>query len=246
MVLTSCKSKKGVSENSSFDVLSTKKIVNNHYNNSFSKNTISAKINIDYEDDKTGVGATIRMRMEKDKVIWMSATKLGIPIAKVMITPTNVSYYEKIEKRYFDGDFSLLSKWFGAELNFEMIQNLLLGQAIQNLKKDRYIAELNGDLYQLSLEHNKELWSILFFLNPDNFKMSKQEIRNPEKQQLLSVSYQNYSKINGEIFPENINVRVIDKNKITTIKMEYRSVEFNEELTFPFSFPDGYKEIKIK
>lgn len=246
MIFTSCKSKKGVSENRSLDVLSTKKIVNNHYNNSFSKNTISAKINIDYEDDKTGVGVTIRMRMEKDKVIWMSATKLGIPIAKVMITPTNVSYYEKIEKRYFDGDFSLLSKWLGADLNFEMIQNLLLGQAIQNLKKDRYIAELNGDLYQLSLEHNKELWSILFFLNPDNFKMSKQEIRNPEKQQLLSVSYQNYSKINGEIFPENINVRVIDKNKITTIKMEYRAVEFNEELIFPFSFPDGYKEIKIK
>ena len=83
-------------------------------------------------------------------------------------------------------------------------------------------------------------------MNPDNFKINRQEIRNQEKQQLLSVSYPNYSKIKGEQFPKNIDIRAIDHKKITTINIEYRTVEFNESLTFPFSIPNGYKEISLK
>ena len=69
---------------------------------------------------------------------------------------------------------------------------------------------------------------------------------NQEKQQLLTVSYPNYKNIKGEQFPENINIRAIDHKKLTTINIEYRSVEFNENLTFPFSIPSGYKEISLK
>ena len=71
-------------------------------------------------------------------------------------------------------------------------------------------------------------------------------IRNPEKQQLLSVSYPSYNEIKGEQFPENINIRATDNKNLTTINIEYRSVEFNNKLTFPFSIPSGYKEISLK
>ena len=37
----------------------------------------------------------------------------GIPMAKALITPTRVSYYEKINNTYFDGDYSILTKMIG-------------------------------------------------------------------------------------------------------------------------------------
>mgnify|MGYP000610213333 CR=1 FL=1 len=37
-----------------------------------------------------------------------------------------------------------------------------------------------------------------------------------------------------------------DNKNLTTINIEYRSVEFNNDLTFPFSIPSGYKEISLK
>ena len=83
-------------------------------------------------------------------------------------------------------------------------------------------------------------------MNPENFKLNKQEIRNQEKQQIFSVSYPNYREIKGEQFPKNIYIRAIDHKNLTTINIEYRSVEFNEELTFPFTIPNGYKEISLK
>ena len=40
-------------------------------------------------------------------------------MAKALITPTKVSYYEKINNTYFEGDFSLLSNWLGTDLDFQ-------------------------------------------------------------------------------------------------------------------------------
>ena len=245
LIFTSCKSNKSTVD-SNINSISTKKIISSHYNVDFDQNTINAKINAKFKDEKTSVSFSIKLRLEKDKTIWMSATKLGFPVAKVKITPTRVIYYEKLQRTYFDGDFSLLSKWLGTELDYEKVQNILLGQAVLNLRKGKYDSKIEHNLYEIKPKKDTDLFGILFFMNPENFKLNKQEIRNQEKQQLLTVSYPNYKNIKGEQFPENINIRAIDHKKLTTINIEYRSVEFNENLTFPFSIPSGYKEISLK
>ncbi len=246
LVVTSCKTNKNIADAGTISNISTKKIINNHYNNNFHQQTVSARLNAKYRDKKIATTVSIKLRLEKDKTIWMSATKLGIPLAKVKITPNRVLYYEKLQRTYFDGDFSLLSKWLGTELNYEKVQNILLGQAILNLKKGRYYSVISENSYQLTPKKNNELFGILFFMNPENFKLDKQEIRHPEKKQLLSVSYPKYNEIKGEQFPKKINIRAIDTKNLTTINIEYRSVEFNRKLTFPFSIPKGYKKINLK
>lgn len=246
LVFTSCKTNRNVLEINAIEAISTKRIINNHYNGTFNQKTIDAKINAKYSDKNTSASITVKLRIEKDKTIWMSATKLGFPIAKVLITPTRVSYYEKLQGTYFDGDFSLLSKFLGTELDYDKVQNILLGQAILNLKKGNYNSKIDNMLYELYPKQDNELFGILFFMNPDNFKINRQEIRNEGKKQLLSVSYSNYKKIKGEQFPENIDIRAIDNTNITTINLEYNSIAFNEKLTFPFSIPNGYKEISLK
>ncbi|AMC11349.1 hypothetical protein Lupro_08795 [Lutibacter profundi] len=246
LVITSCKTNKKVISTSSVAKISTKKIISKHYSNDFNQKTINARLTVRYRDKNTAIAIGVKLRLEKDKTIWMSATKLGIPIAKIKITPNRVVYYEKIKRTYFNGDFSLLSKWLGTELNFKKVQNILLGQAVLNLKKGKYNSKISGNLYQLSPRKKKELFGILFFINPTNFKLNKQEIHSPKKKQLLSVSYSNYKEINEEQFPKNIKILATDNKNLTTIKMEYRWVEFNKKLTFPFSVPRGYKEIKLK
>jgi len=230
----------------SIEDISTKKIISNHYDNTFNQKTVNANLNAKYSDNKMSTSVNIKLRIDMDKTIWMSATKLGFPLAKVKITPSRVSYYEKLKGTYYDGDFALLSKWLGTELDYDKVQNILLGQAVLNLKKEKYDSKIDNHLYQLSPIKESELFGILFFMNPDNFKLNRQEITNTEKQQLLSVSYENYKNIKGEQFPENINIRATDRNNLTTINIQYKSVEFNEVLTFPFEIPSGYKEITLK
>ncbi len=246
LVITSCKTKKNVTEITTIEVVSPKELINDYYSRTFKKETISANLNANYEDSKSTVSFDIKLRIEKNKAIWMSATKLGFPVAKMLITPTSVRYYEKLDKTYFDGDFSLLSSWLGSELDFQKVQNLLIGQSVLNLKDGKYDVRIVNNSYELKPKQNNELFGILFLMNPVNFKLDGQEIRNLKKEQLLSISYPNYNEIEGEQFPKKIDIKVIEKAKLTSINIEYKSVEFNNNLTFPFEIPTGYKKISLK
>ena len=246
LVITSCKSNKSVTNTTDLKRLSSKKIINNYYENAFDKKTINAKIRAKYQDTKSSVTLVVKLRMEKDKTIWLSATKLGFPIAKVKITPERVSYYEKLQRVYFEGDFSLLNKWLGTELNFEEVQNLLLGQSLLDLEDGRYDSQITNNLYELTPKRKNKLFNLLFLFNPSNFKLNSQEISHPEKQQVLTVSYPKYELNDGEHFPKEINIRVKDEKKMTNVNLDYRTVEFNKKLTFPFTIPKGYKEIRLK
>ena len=170
---------------------------------------------------------------------------VNIPVAKVLITPDRVAYYEKIKKTYFDGDFSLLSDFLGTEVDYQKIQNLLLGQSIMNMKDKKYDVDVDQFSYLLEPKKQEELFDIFFWLNPTNFKLDKQEVRQSIDQKRLTVSYKEYQKIDNTFFPKTIEVNAVEKTKRTLLDLEYRSVEFNKEVNFPFSIPSGYKEITL-
>ena len=245
LAITSCKSSKMASSTTLSD-MSAKKIIKNYYNNEFSKETVDAKLRIKYIGKSNFPGVMASLRIKKDETIWISLTKLGFPIGKALITPTKVSYYEKINKTYFDGDFTLLSNWLGTELDFEKVQNLLFGQAILNLKNEKFIVDHHKNKYQLKPKNGYDLFNILFLINPDNFKINSQKIHQKDGDKTLTINYNNYTTVEDEVFPKEIHIAASDTKNISTIDINYRSVGFNNNLSFPFKIPDNYKRIILK
>ena len=47
-----------------------------------------------------------------------------INVFKAKITPDKVRFYSPVEKKYFEGDFSMLEKLLGTKINFQQLQNL--------------------------------------------------------------------------------------------------------------------------
>ena len=123
LLVFSCKSAKVVSDGEIDDRLSSKAVIKAHYQNQLNFNTLSGKVKIDYSDGDASQSFTVSLRMKKDEAIWMSAP-LGI--VKAYITPDRVSFYNKLQNEYFDGDFSYLSDLLGTEVDFSIVQNLLL------------------------------------------------------------------------------------------------------------------------
>ena len=168
--VVSCKSKAvAVQNNNTTETVAKKdnKAIEKHYENKLDFSTLYIKASAKYVDEKQSQNVTAEIRIEKDKQILISVRFLGITMAKALITPSKVSYYEKINGTYYDGDFTSLSKWLGTELDYEKVQNILLGQAVLNLKKEKYDSKIDNQLYQLSPIKENELFGILFFMNPD-------------------------------------------------------------------------------
>lgn len=246
LLIFACKSKSKTTSSSEIKGLSANKVIRNHYKNSFNQKTINARAKIKYKGKSSLPSVSASIRIKKDDVIWISLSKLGFPLGKVLITKDQVSYYEKINKTYFEGDFELLSNFLGTELDFKKVQNLLLGEAILNLRRERHNVELKDTNYELTPRKENDLFDILYLINDGHFKLNAQQIAQEEENKLLTIGYSNYQKIEDTFFPKKVLITAKENNYITTVDVEYKSVVFNKSVHFPFEIPKGYKEIKLK
>jgi len=240
-----CKSVK-ISSSNINKGMTANNVIENHYDKAFNKETIIAKLKVKYIGKSNLPGVTASLRVKKDETIWISIYKLGFPIGKALITPQRVSYYEKINRTYFDGDFALLSNWLGTELDFDKVQNLLIGQALLNLKNEKFNIELHQNKYLLKPKKEADLYNISFLINPDNFKIRSQEINQKEENKKLVIDYKDYAKIQGEIFPGEIHIAASNAKNTSIIDVNFRSVVFNNPVSFPFSIPNNYERIELK
>jgi hypothetical protein len=244
LVITSCKSSKtAIGSSVGTKSISARKVSKMHLQNWFDKNTVEAKLKVAYQDNKNKQKLSVKLRIDKDKIIWLNATYYGVIVARVKITPSSVSYYEKLNRTYFMGSFELLKNMLGTDVNFTQLQNLLLGQAIFDLNAQKYKSVVDNEAHLLLPVEQKALFDILFWINPIHFKLDRQELNNSIKNQTLKVAYKRYTTIEGETFPKNIEIRAKGNNRFTNIDIEYRSVIFNKTFSTPFKVPKGYKQV---
>ena len=241
--LIGCKSKQSVATAAANDNIEVTKIINGHYKNEHDFSTLNIRANAKYEDEKQSHSMNADIRIKKDEIIWINIKFLGIPMAKAMITPTKVSYYEKINNTYFEGDFSMLSNLLGTDLDFNKVQNLFLGKAIDDLTKDKWVSEVVEKMFKLSLPNGSDV-SKEFYFEGANYLLKKETITQASQNRSLEIRYPSFKEEKGMFLPNEINIKAEQKDKVT-IDIEYKNTTFNENLSYPFSIPSGYTAVEI-
>ena len=244
VLFTGCKSAKSVTNSGILDSkITSKELIRAHKKQDFKFKTLQSKVKVEYIQGEKSQSHSINLRMEKDKTIWLSAT-FGVVRAK--ITPKRVSFYNKLDNTYFDGDFSLISELLGTELNFENVQSLLLGHSLFDLNKRDFDAEIYESSYVLKPQDQNALFEIFYLLNPSHFLMNSQQLSQPLDRRMLQIDYNDYQEVEKHILPQNIKVIAVEDTEETIINMEFKSVSLNNELRFPFRIPSGFEEIEVK
>ena len=239
----SCKSKSVVAEGKASGELTSEEIIKKHYKNEKSYKTISIRADARYKDPDNTQNVSVDIRIKKDEQILVSVRFLGITMAKALVTPTKVQYYEKLNGSYFEGDYSTLSKWLGTDLDFNKVQNLLTGEALDDLTKLKFATTIEDKWYKLqnsTAKVEKE-----FYFEGERFLVKKQQISQPAQNRMLKVSYPNHKQYGEVILPSGIAIEALQQKGKATIDVSYNSATFDEELSFPYSVPDGYDRIFI-
>ncbi|WP_179353411.1 DUF4292 domain-containing protein [Winogradskyella vidalii] len=225
------------------DKLSAKQVIKQYQKNETDFKTMNARVAINLVQGESEQGYTFSFRMEKDKTIWLSAP-LGI--ARMMITPDKVKFYNKLDNEYFDGDYKLLSDVVGVDLDFMKVQNILLGQTIYDFNDEPYQVSVNENSYALSPKDQNALIELFYLINPSHFKMDSLQMFQQLEKRMLKVDYSSYQEVEKQIIPENIRIIAVENADQIAISMAFKSVSLNGEVRFPFNIPAGYKEIVIK
>lgn len=243
VIVFGCRSTKTISSGENNLNLSAKQLIKENAKNKPAFKTLAARVKLEiFQNNKTDK-YTVNMRMEKDKKILLMSTPISV--IKALITPEKISFYNKLDNTYFEGDFKYLSKLLGTDIDFEKLQNLLLGEALFGLKNESLKLSVNEQEYVLQPKKQNPLFELFYLISPSHFKITSQQLSQPQEQRHLQIDYKSYQEVGKQIVPENIKVIAVEASEEFILDMEYKGVSLNEKLRFPFKIPSGFKEIKL-
>tara|TARA_R110002096_G_scaffold135560_1_gene287602 strand:+ start:17702 stop:18463 length:762 start_codon:yes stop_codon:yes gene_type:complete len=242
LLMFNCKSSRTVGAGEANLKLSTKQLIKENDKQSPNFKTLQSKLKITFTQKGNTQTHSVSFRAKKDEMLWMSAT---FSIIKALVTPEKISFYNKLDNTYFEGDFSYLSDLLGTALDFQKVQNLLFGEALYNLKDESYKASVLDSSYVLQPKNQRELFEIFFILDPSLFKVKSQQISQPAALRHLQIDYKSHQEIDKQILPEMIRVIAVEANEEVLIELEFKNVSLNEDLRFPYKIPSGFDKIEL-
>ena len=100
--------------------------------NLFDFNTLVLSNNANLEYNNSNYSFDISIKIRKNKKILISGGFI-IPLFKILIEPDKILGYQKIDKTFFSTDFGDIYDKLGFTLDFNHIQNILIGEPLNNL-----------------------------------------------------------------------------------------------------------------
>ena len=216
----------------------TKQILKKHIKQHAKFNTLQCKLKVELFQNSKAQSNTVTLRMDRGKTIWINAF---LNMIRIKITPDRVQMYNKIDKTYFDGDFSLIKQLLGIDLDFSNLENLLLGDTFfkHNSSSLNQVKDNSG--YTLKPYKLDPTLNVLYRINPFYFKVKTQEISHLKEEIHLKVNYDDFQEINQQLIPSKMAITINEKQNNTFIKLNLKSVSLNQSIRFPFKLPKGYK-----
>ncbi|HMX41309.1 MAG TPA: DUF4292 domain-containing protein [Saprospiraceae bacterium] len=90
---------------------------------------LSAAARVVYDDGGQRISANANLIWVRDSMLWLNVKKLGIEVARVLITPDSVRMLNRLDKTCTARSVHDLQRRYGLPGGFEAIQRTLLGSA---------------------------------------------------------------------------------------------------------------------
>lgn len=216
----------------------------------------SAKFAINYIYDKKLTEFRGQIRIQKDSIIWLSfSPALGIEMARLKITNDSVFFMNRISKTYLRGDYRFINEYLQTNIDFDILQAFIIGNDFQFYEKSKFRASVDGTEYKLSTSERHKLKKFVkqdetdakafyqdIWLNPENYKISRVNIKEITNDKKLEAYYGNFKDYEGQLFPFDIVFEITAEEKIT-VKVHYSRIKLDEPTSFPFTIPTKYERI---
>ncbi len=220
-----------------------------------------AKFNCQLTIDSDERSFNVSVRCRKDSVIWLSISKLGIDAARVLITKDSVKFTLGLtEKKYFTGDYSYINQMLHADLDYDMLQALLVGNSAafqdddSKLKPGRDRNTCQYFLSTIRKHHLKKITSgqepaedsyQTIYLDPVTFKIITLDFTDIHTNRKFNATYSNFKPVDKYLAPFKLVYNITAEKNIKA-EIEYSKIIINEQQSFPFKIPSSYERIQFK
>ena len=257
LVFSSCRSKKALIKaplKEYGELYLLKKMMESETNFDY----FSGKCSISLSTDPTRkLDVKAQIRIKKDSIIWISLSPaFGIEVARIVVTTDSVKFINRLEKTYFEDDFSFINTHFSSTIDFDVFQAVLTGNDLAWYDDDNFRASVDNPEYRLSstkrgkrkryLKQNDTTKFLVqsLWLHPESFKITRLKLKEfGDETKQLNATYSDFQKIDNQIFPSVIHFELRGAMK-ANVKINFTKIDLNQQLDFPFRIPDNFSEIR--
>jgi len=209
----------------------------------------NAKFNLEYVHNKKKTEFKGQVRIKKDSMIWVSfSPALGIEAARMLITYDSVKFINRMNKTYFEGDYNYLNDFLDTNIDFDVLQALILGNDLSHYEDGKFRASIENKTYKLATAsrsklkryiRSHEIEPIVFiqsiWLSPENFKISQLSLKEIKKEnKKLQANYSKFMELDKQLFPRVVDFDLQAESKIE-VHLVFSKITINEELNYPFN-----------
>ncbi|MCU0326086.1 MAG: DUF4292 domain-containing protein [Spirosomaceae bacterium] len=206
---------------------------------------IKSKVDFKGAGEDQSFPATIQIK--KDSVIWISVA-VGLEVARGIITRDSIVFLDRIHRNYYKFDFNSLSEQFNFNLNYDLVQSLLIGnmpirqRQQDSVSKEERFFKILQDLKILQLEN---------YIAQDNLKLVRLFGKTANAASTINVGYGEFQNINTVVMPQSVKVQIDAQSNAkeinTMINLQHNRIDFLEESPgFPFTIPKTYQQVFLK
>jgi hypothetical protein len=191
----------------------------------------------------------------KDSIIWVSIQKLGLEVARLLLTPDTAKFMNRINKTYFISDFNFVNQLYKTDFDFDIVQSVLIGNDLSYYDNNKFKASIENMQYKISTFNRAKLKKSLkkendntrllvqdIWLDPFTFKIKKimiREVKNENRK--FIANYSDFKEIDQQLFPESMSFQVVEEKKIK-VEIEFSKISLNTTESMPFKIPTNYKK----
>jgi hypothetical protein len=218
-----------------------KRTMENLKHNYIDFKTFSAKIKVDYQDNKgKQPDVTAIIRIIKDSAIWISLTAsiLNIEIYRVLIKRDSVILLNKQDKEVQYRSLDYLQEVTQIPFDYKTLENLLIGNPVFIDSNIVYYKKTDNQiLFSMVGNYFKNLLT----LSSDNYFLTHSKLDDVDitRSRTADLTYADYENKTGYNFSTYREITVSEKNKLD-IRLNYKQYEFNKELSVSFNVPKNY------
>lgn len=216
--------------------MSARSLINNVEDGFPDYETFSSRARVKFTGSDRKTSFTAHIRLEKNKRIWLSISPaLNIEVGRALITPDSIKVIDRINKEYTEAPFNSIQNYLDYPVDFQLLQELLLGTHIPDLSDEK--SKINEKAHLLRKE-NQSVQNLLW-IDPFQYHIKKMDIYDIKNRQKMSVQQEKYNKQADGFFSEERSI-VLKSPESSEIHITFSRVSFNKDVEFPFSVPEKY------
>ena len=206
----------------------------------------SSKAKVKYSDENEALGFSVSIRICQDSLIWLNASKSNVSIMRAKIEKDTVRFIvinPKKAKGYYRYSYKELSQKAGFELNYSMLEGIILGNKPLAQSSSDVVSEIDGATV---LSQQRGDFVVKNTIDSEGARMIALEVKQNNSQNGLSINYDQFELAEAHTFPHHFDMDVTVEIDSIISKMNvdfmHSKVKFPNTLSMPFKVPSSYQE----